>query len=96
MTAKELERLYNDLCDEKDEVTAKMVKDAYLFKPEPKPTLMQAFKVHNDEFAERVSKGKGTNGTLMRYERLQRKTESFLKKATCGSVSINFYVQSIL
>ncbi|HEY9000693.1 MAG TPA: hypothetical protein VIM89_05035 [Mucilaginibacter sp.] len=50
-----------------------MIKDEFLFKPEPKPTLMQAFKVHNDEFAERVAKGKVSPGTLMRYERLQRK-----------------------
>lgn len=57
-----------------------MLKDAYLFKPEPKPTLMQAFKVHNDEFAEKVSKGKGTKGTLGRYERLRRKVEAYLKK----------------
>jgi len=79
-TAKDLEKCYNELCDQHDDVTAKMVKDAFLFKPEPKPTLMQAFKVHNDEFAERVDKGKGTKGTLMRYERLQTKTTAFLKK----------------
>ena len=79
-TTKELEKCYNNLCDEHEDVTAKMVKDEFLFKPEPKPTLMQAFKVHNDEFGERVAKGKGSAGTLGRYERLQKKTEAFLKK----------------
>jgi site-specific recombinase XerD len=79
-TTRELEKCYNLLCDEHEHVTAKMLKDAYLFKPEPKPTLMQAFKVHNDEFAEKVSKGKGTKGTLGRYERLRRKVEAYLKK----------------
>lgn len=79
-TKKELEACYSRLRDEHDDVTAKMVKEAFLYKPEPKPTLMQAFKVHNDEFAEKVSKGKGTKGTLGRYERLQRKVETYLKK----------------
>lgn len=79
-TRKELEACYNRLRDEHEDVTAKMVKEAFLYKPEPKPTLMQAFKMHNDEFAERVSKGKGTKGTLGRYERLQRKVEAYLKK----------------
>ena len=79
-TTKDLEKCYNELCEEHDDVTAKMVKDAYLQKPEPKPTLLLAFKVHNEEFAEKVKKGKGTKGTLMRYERLQVKTTAFLKK----------------
>ena len=79
-TSKDLERCYNELCDEHDDVTAKMVKDAFLFRPEPKPTLMKAFQVHNDEFAERVTKGIGTKGTLMRYERLRVKTLAYLKK----------------
>ncbi|WP_295676811.1 site-specific integrase [uncultured Mucilaginibacter sp.] len=84
-TRRELEKCYNNLCDEHEEVTAKMVKDGYLYKPEPKPTLMQAFKIHNDEFAERVSKGKGTKGTLLRYERLQGKVEAYLKKKFKGA-----------
>lgn len=79
-TSKDLERCYNELCDEHDDVTAKMVKDAFLFRPEPKPTLMKAFQVHNDEFAERVTKGIGKKGTLMRYERLRVKTLAYLKK----------------
>lgn len=41
---------------------------------------MQAFKLHNDEFAERVSKKKGSKGTLARYERLKDKVQDFLKK----------------
>jgi len=79
-TTRELEKCYNLLYDEHGEVTAKMLKDAYLLKPEPKATLMQAFRVHNNEFAEKVSKGKGTKGTLGRYERLKGKVEAFLKK----------------
>ena len=79
-TTKDLEKCYNELCDQHEYVTAKMLKDAFLFKPEPKPTLMKAFQMHNDEFAERVKKGKGTTGTLMRYERLRTKTLAFLKK----------------
>jgi site-specific recombinase XerD len=80
LTTKEIEKCYVRLCEDHEEVTAKMLKTAYLYKPEPKHTLMQAFKVHNDEFAEKVSKGKGTKGTLGRYERLQAKTEAYLKK----------------
>ncbi|MCJ8208562.1 phage integrase SAM-like domain and Arm DNA-binding domain-containing protein [Mucilaginibacter sp. RS28] len=80
LTTKELEKCYNRLCEEHEEVTAKMLKAAYLYKPEPKPTLMDAFKVHNEEFAERVNKGKGTKGTLGRYERLKGKVEAYLKK----------------
>jgi len=79
-TTKELEKCYNALCDDHEDVTAKMLKEAFLFTPEPKPTLMQAFGVHNKEFAERVAKGKASAGTLLRYERLQRKTQEFLKK----------------
>lgn len=79
-TTKDLEKCYNELCDLRDEVTAKMIKDVFLFKPEQKPTLMKAFKVHNNEFAEKVAKGKGSKGTLMRYERLRVKTLSYLKK----------------
>jgi hypothetical protein len=77
-TTRELEKCYHLLCEEHEDVTAKMLKDAYRHKPEPKSTLMQAFKVHNDEFAEKVSKGKGTAGTLAHYERLKGKIEGFL------------------
>ncbi|SDE85683.1 Site-specific recombinase XerD [Mucilaginibacter pineti] len=80
LTTKELEKCYNDLCDDNENVTAKMVKDRYLHKPEPKASLMQAFKIHNGEFAEKVAKDKGSPGTLARYDRLQRKVEAFLKK----------------
>ncbi|WP_454804647.1 site-specific integrase [Mucilaginibacter phyllosphaerae] len=80
LTTKELEKAYDQLCNEHDVVTAKMVKDHFLHKPEPKASLMHAFKIHNDEFAEKVSKGKGSPGTLARYDRLQRKVEAFLKK----------------
>jgi hypothetical protein len=79
-TTRELEKCYNLLCEEHEDVTAKMLKDTYLFKPEPKPILMNAFKVHNDEFAEKVDKGKGTKATLGRYVRLQRKVQAYLKK----------------
>nr|WP_294795588.1 site-specific integrase [uncultured Mucilaginibacter sp.] len=79
-TTKELEKCYEQLSENRGYVTAKMVKDTYLFKPDPKPTLMRAFKIHNGEFAEKVSKGKGAVGTLLRFQRLQRKVEAFLKK----------------
>jgi hypothetical protein len=74
------ETAYNQLCDEHEVVTAKMVKDHYLHKPEPKASLLHAFKIHNNEFAQKVAKGKGSPGTLARYDRLQRKIEAFLKK----------------
>lgn len=41
---------------------------------------MDAFKLHNEAFAEKVTKGKGVDGTLKRYERLKDKVEIFLKK----------------
>jgi len=79
-TKAELERHYNQLAATHDKITAAMLKEAYMPKEVPKRTLMQAFKLHNDEFAERVSKNKGSSGTLGRYERLKDKAESFLKK----------------
>ncbi|SDS16479.1 Site-specific recombinase XerD [Mucilaginibacter mallensis] len=79
-TKAELERHYNQLAAVHDKITAGMVKDAYMPKEVPKKTLMQAFQLHNNEFAERVSKNKGSTGTLARYERLKDKVEAFLKK----------------
>ncbi len=79
-TKAELERHYNQLAGLHKKVKATMVKEAYMPKPTVQKSLMQAFKLHNDEFAERVSKKKGSKGTLARYERLKDKVQDFLKK----------------
>src|ERR1700712_2284944 len=79
-TRVELERHYNQLVAVNKRVTATMVKDAYMPKMVLQKTLMQAFKLHNNEFAERVSKNKGSKGTLVRYERLKDKVQDYLRK----------------
>ncbi|MCC8427216.1 site-specific integrase [Mucilaginibacter sp. UR6-11] len=79
-TRAELERHYNQLAAVHDKITATMIKEAYMPKEVPQKTLMQAFKLHNDEFEERVNKKKASKGTLARYERLKEKVESFLQK----------------
>ncbi|WP_443939193.1 site-specific integrase [Pedobacter sp. MW01-1-1] len=43
---------------------------------------MQAFDLHNGAFSEKLSMGKGSTGTLKRYERLREKIISFLKAKT--------------
>jgi len=78
-TKADLEKCYNLLTASHKKITAAMVKDAYKPKPSVDKTLMQAFKLHNDEFGEKVSKKKGAKGTLARYERLSDKVETFLK-----------------
>jgi site-specific recombinase XerD len=78
-TKAELEKCYNRLTATHKKITATMVKDAYKPKPVVEKTLMQAFKLHNDEFAEKVKKKKGAQGTLNRYVRLKDKVEVFLK-----------------
>jgi hypothetical protein len=75
-----LERCYNQLAATHQKITATMVKNTYLPKKRVYKTLIEAFKLHNDEFAERVKKKKGSKGTLGRYERLEEKTKAFLKK----------------
>jgi hypothetical protein len=57
-----------------------MLKEAYMPKQTLQKTLMQAFKLQNEEFAQRVDKNKGSKGTLARYERLKDKAQDFLKK----------------
>ncbi len=79
-TKVELERHYNQLAGVHKRIKAAMVKEAYMPKQVLQKSLMQAFKLHNDEFSERVSKNKGTSGTLARYERLKDKVQAFLKK----------------
>ena len=80
-TKADLERCYNQIAAVHKKITAVMVKDAYMPKPVVQSkSLMDAFKLHNEEFAERVSKEKGSPGTLARYERLKDKVEVFLKK----------------
>lgn len=80
-TKADIERCYNQLAASGKRVKAAMVKEAYMPKSAVQQrTLMEAFKLHNDEFAERVSKKKGSMGTLGRYERLKDKVEVFLKK----------------
>ena len=80
-TKADIERCYNQLAASCKRVKAEMVKEAYMPKSAVQQrTLMEAFKLHNDEFAERVSKKKGSKGTLGRYERLKDKVEVFLKK----------------
>jgi site-specific recombinase XerD len=75
-----LERHYNQLAGRYKHIKAVMIKQAYMPKEILEKTLMQAFQLHNDEFAERVSKKKGSKGTLGRYERLKGKVQAFLKK----------------
>lgn len=75
-----LEKCYNLLEATEPMVTATMVKDRYMPKIVVKKTLLEAFKLHNTEFSERVSKEKGKNGTLKRYERLESKIKVFLQK----------------
>ncbi len=80
-TKAELERCYNQVAAVHKKVKASMVKDTYMPKPVVQSkSLMDAFNLHNDEFAERVRKEKGSPGTLARYERLKDKVEVFLKK----------------
>jgi site-specific recombinase XerD len=79
-TKADLEKCYNQLAATHKKITASMVKEAYMPKQVLSKTLMQAFELHNDEFAERVSKKKGSKGTLGRYERLKEKVQAFLKK----------------
>lgn len=79
-TKAELERHYNQLAGVNKKIKAAMIKEAYMPKQILQKTLMQAFKLHNEEFAERVNKNKGSKGTLARYERLKDKAKDFLKK----------------
>ncbi|WP_291122388.1 site-specific integrase, partial [Flavobacterium sp. UBA6046] len=79
-TRVELEKHYNQLSAVNKKVTASMVKEAYMPKQVLQKTLIQAFNLHNNEFAERVSKNKGSKGTMGRYERLKDKALGFLKK----------------
>jgi len=79
-TKAELERHYNQLCASNNKVTAQMIRNAYKPKETAQKTLMDAFKLHNDEFAEKVSKKKGKKGTMVRYERLEKKVKVFLLK----------------
>ena len=61
-TRVELEKHYNQLAGINKKITATMVKEAYMPKEIILKTLIQAFKLHNDEFAERVGKNKGSKG----------------------------------
>ncbi len=79
-TKAELEKHYNQVAAVNKRVHPDMIKDAYMPKQVLQKSLMQAFKLHNEEFAERVAKKKGTNGTLLRYVRLKDKVQDFLKK----------------
>jgi site-specific recombinase XerD len=78
-TQVELEKHFERLKSSSAEVTPKMVKDAYLPPPVIKKTLLQACEFHNQIFAEKVSKGKGSPVVLKRYERLQLYTGQFIK-----------------
>lgn len=78
-TQVELEKHFERLKTSSAEVTPKMVKDAYLPPPVIKKTLLQACEFHNQIFAEKVSKGKGSPVVLKRYERLQSYTGQFIK-----------------
>lgn len=79
-TKAELEKHYNQVSAVNKRVHPDMIKDAYMPKLVLQRTLMQAFKLHNEEFAQRVDKNKGSKGTLARYERLKDKVQDFLKK----------------
>ena len=78
-TQVELEKHFERLKSSSADVTPKMVKDAYLPPPVIKKTLLQACEFHNQIFADKVSKGKGSPVTLKRYERLQKYTGQFIK-----------------
>ncbi|MDB5119724.1 MAG: integrase [Sphingobacteriales bacterium] len=78
-TEAQLEKHFERLKITIPEVTPKMVKDMYLPLQTNKKTLIQACRFHNELFADLVKKKKGSPISLMRYERMQRKLESFLK-----------------
>lgn len=73
-----LERCFNMLEASGGVVTGTRVKDAYMPKSVVQQTLKAAFKIHNDEFAEKVKKKKASAGTLARYQRLERYCLAFL------------------
>lgn len=77
-TTAALEKCYNVLEATETKVTATMVKDKYMPKAPAQRTLMDAFKLHNTEFSDRVGKKNGKKGTLLRYERLEKKVRNFL------------------
>lgn len=73
-----LEKCYNLLEATEVTVTATMVRDKYMPRAPLQRTLMDAFKLHNTEFSERVGKKNGKKGTLLRYQRLEKKVATFL------------------
>jgi len=78
-TKAELERCYNLVAATHKKVSPAMVKEAYMPKKTVRHTLMHAFVLHNDEFAAKVKRKKGSAWTLARYERLKDYTRAFLK-----------------
>ena len=79
-TQSALEKHYECLFALDKRVTAKMVTEAYLPKPDDQKSLMDAFKSHNEEYEELVNQGHRSTLTLKRFKRLKTKTEGFLKK----------------
>lgn len=89
-TTRELEKHYDRLRENGSLVTAAMLKESYLPNPTAQKSLMQAFDLHNNEFAELVSIDKAANGTLVRYKRSKRKAEEFLlKKLKKNDISLS-------
>lgn len=78
-TKAELERCYNQVAAMHKKISPDMVKEAYKPKRTVRHTLMHAFVLHNEEFAAKVKRKKGSAWTLARYERLKDYTRAFLK-----------------
>lgn len=75
----ELIRHYNLLKANGANVTAAMLKNAYLGIGTEKRTLLQVIDFHNEKFTEKVEKGKRSNGTLKKWKATRDKLVTYMK-----------------
>ncbi|MET4141478.1 site-specific integrase [Pedobacter sp. UYP1] len=66
------------LCREDAEITSEAVKSKYLGKAEKTHTICEAIKIHNKKMEELVEKGDYAEGTLKRFEVLERHVKEYL------------------
>ena len=69
---------HTQLCKEDVEITSQVIKSKYLGKAEKMHTICEAIKIHNKNMAELVEKEDYAEGTLKRFEILERHVKDYL------------------
>jgi hypothetical protein len=74
-----LRKIYNDLSEKNEAVSAEMVREAFAGKKTNQKTLLELITWHNEMFAQKVKSGVRAQASLLKFNTTKSKLQAFIK-----------------